>query len=223
MTENEPRSSDQATASVDVDVDPKVAVAVAAWTTHIAARAVWTAKTETPPWIAMVLALMYDFAAQLDQTDAQPAGTAAKAGPPTPRGAAEGQGALVWGVLAERAASFLPADVMAAEPEARRALDELGAARLAVDAADTLRNKPGGTGGGMVFTIAHRPGHRGAAAVLLGDPARVGTQVAAGGRGVATAVPARPLLLRFRAGAKFENGVLVERPDESTSGDTHAA
>ena len=26
---------------------------------------------------------------------------------------------------------------------------------------------------------------------------------------------ARPLLLRFRAGAKFENGVLVERPDES--------
>jgi transposase-like protein len=28
---------------------------------------------------------------------------------------------------------------------------------------------------------------------------------------------------RVRAGAKFENGVLVERPDESTSGDTHAA
>jgi len=26
-----------------------------------------------------------------------------------------------------------------------------------------------------------------------------------------------------RAGAKFENGVLVERPDESTNGDTHAA
>jgi hypothetical protein len=25
------------------------------------------------------------------------------------------------------------------------------------------------------------------------------------------------------AGSKFENGVLVERPDESTSGDTHAA
>src|SRR6266480_2295842 len=25
------------------------------------------------------------------------------------------------------------------------------------------------------------------------------------------------------AGAKFENGVLVERPDESASGDTHAA
>jgi hypothetical protein len=24
-------------------------------------------------------------------------------------------------------------------------------------------------------------------------------------------------------GAKFENGTLVERPDESTSGDTHAA
>jgi hypothetical protein len=30
----------------------------------------------------------------------------------------------------------------------------------------------------------------------------------------------RPLV---RAGAKFENGVLVQRPDESTSGDTHAA
>ena len=33
---------------------------------------------------------------------------------------------------------------------------------------------------------------------------------------------AHPVAL-VRAGAKFENGVLVERPDESTSGDTHAA
>ena len=99
MTENEPRSSDQATACVDVDVDPKVAVAVAAWTTHIAARAVWTAPTQTPRWSAMVVALMYDLAAQLDHTDGQPVVAAMKAGAPTPGGAAEGQGALVWGVL----------------------------------------------------------------------------------------------------------------------------
>jgi putative transposase len=31
------------------------------------------------------------------------------------------------------------------------------------------------------------------------------------------------LVALVRAGVKFENGVLVERPDESTSGDTHAA
>jgi hypothetical protein len=31
------------------------------------------------------------------------------------------------------------------------------------------------------------------------------------------------LVVLVRAGAKFENGVLVERPDESASGDTHAA
>jgi hypothetical protein len=31
------------------------------------------------------------------------------------------------------------------------------------------------------------------------------------------------LVALTRAGAKFENGVLIERPDESTSGDTHAA
>jgi putative transposase len=33
---------------------------------------------------------------------------------------------------------------------------------------------------------------------------------------------AHPFAL-VRAGAKFEIGVLVERPDESTGGDTHAA
>ena len=42
---------------------------------------------------------------------------------------------------------------------------------------------------------------RGAPAVLLGDPARVGTQVAEGGRGVAAAVPARPVQRRLRPGA----------------------
>jgi hypothetical protein len=30
-------------------------------------------------------------------------------------------------------------------------------------------------------------------------------------------------LFRFRAGAKFENGVNIERPDEPAGGDTHAA
>jgi hypothetical protein len=34
---------------------------------------------------------------------------------------------------------------------------------------------------------------------------------------------ATPLVALVRAAAKFENGVLVERSDESTSGDTHAA
>jgi putative transposase len=37
------------------------------------------------------------------------------------------------------------------------------------------------------------------------------------------AVNSAHLVALVRAGAKFENGVLVERPDESTSGDTHAA
>jgi putative transposase len=37
------------------------------------------------------------------------------------------------------------------------------------------------------------------------------------------AVNSAHLVALIRAGAKFENGVLVERPDESASGDTHAA
>ncbi len=37
------------------------------------------------------------------------------------------------------------------------------------------------------------------------------------------AVNSAHLVALVRAGATFENGVLVERPDESTSGDTHAA
>ena len=37
------------------------------------------------------------------------------------------------------------------------------------------------------------------------------------------AVNSAHLVALVRAGAKFENGVLVERPDESTSGGTHAA
>jgi hypothetical protein len=36
------------------------------------------------------------------------------------------------------------------------------------------------------------------------------------------AVNSAHLVTLVRAGAKFENGALVERPDESTSGDTHA-
>jgi hypothetical protein len=31
------------------------------------------------------------------------------------------------------------------------------------------------------------------------------------------------LVALVRAGSKFENGVLVDRPDESTSGDTYTA
>jgi hypothetical protein len=138
MTENERHTSDQATVFVDIGVDPKVAAAVAAWTTQVAAWAVWTAPTQTPRWIAMVVALMDDLAAQLAHADGQ-LGTAGQTSTPTPRGAAGGQGALIWGVLAERAASILPAAVVPAEPATSgRALDELGAARLAVDAADTL-------------------------------------------------------------------------------------
>src|SRR5207237_9857154 len=37
------------------------------------------------------------------------------------------------------------------------------------------------------------------------------------------AVNAPHLVALVRAGAVFKNGVLVERPDESTSADTHAA
>jgi hypothetical protein len=37
------------------------------------------------------------------------------------------------------------------------------------------------------------------------------------------AVNSAHLVALVRAGTKFENGVLAERPDESTSGDTHAA
>jgi hypothetical protein len=37
------------------------------------------------------------------------------------------------------------------------------------------------------------------------------------------AVNTAHLVALVRAGAKFENGVLVERPDQSASGDTHAA
>ena len=37
------------------------------------------------------------------------------------------------------------------------------------------------------------------------------------------AVNSAHLVALVKAGAKFENGVLVERPDESASGDTHAA
>src|SRR5262249_31770205 len=37
------------------------------------------------------------------------------------------------------------------------------------------------------------------------------------------AVNSAHLVTLVRAGATFENGILVERPDESASGDTHAA
>ena len=137
MAGNDPSSTDQATVYVDVDVDPKVAAAVAAWATQVAARAVWTAETQTPRWIAMVVALMDDLAAQLAQADGQAVGTAEQAGT-TPTSAAGAHGALIWGVLAGRVAA-LPAGAVPSEPAtAGRALDEPSAARLAVDAADAL-------------------------------------------------------------------------------------
>jgi hypothetical protein len=86
-----------ATVFVDVAVDPRAAAAVAAWTTQLAAWALWGDKASTPRWIAMVVALMDDLAAQLDHTDCQPPATAGQARTPTPRSAAGAHGALVWG------------------------------------------------------------------------------------------------------------------------------
>lgn len=136
-------SSGQAT--VYVDVDPKVAAAVAAWTTEVAARAVWTASgTQTPGWIAMVVALLDDLAEQLAQADGQAVGTAGQAGTTKPASTAGTHGAFLRGVLDGRVA---PAAPPSPPPEAAPAeapttvwalLDELHAARLALDAADTL-------------------------------------------------------------------------------------
>ncbi len=102
------------------------------------------AETQTPRWIAMVVALMDDLAAQLTQADGQAVGTAEQAGTPKPTSAAGTHGALIWGVLAGRVAPAAPpspaSDAAPAEVPAtvRALLEELGAARLAVDAADTL-------------------------------------------------------------------------------------
>ncbi len=135
-------SSGQAT--VYVDVDPKVAPAVAAWATQVTARAVWTASgIQAPRWIAMVVALLDDLATQLTQADGQAVGTAGQAGTTKPTSTAGTHRALLRGVLAGRVAPAAPPspppDATAAEPATTgQALDELGAARLAVDAADTL-------------------------------------------------------------------------------------
>jgi hypothetical protein len=78
MAGNDPSGTDQA--AVYVYVDPKVAAAVAAWVTELTARAVWTASgTQTPRWIAMVVALLDDLATQLAQADGQAVGTARQA------------------------------------------------------------------------------------------------------------------------------------------------
>ena len=50
-------------------------------------------------------------------------------------------------------------------------------------------------------TKAHRPGHRRAAAVLLGDLAAVGAEDPEDHRGAAAALPARPVQRRLRARA----------------------
>ncbi len=58
---------------------------------------------------------------------------------------------------------------------------------------------------------SHRSGHWGAGTVRFGDSARVGTQVAAGGRGAAAAVPARPVQLGFRSGVDAVPAAAVSR------------
>jgi hypothetical protein len=137
--------SSNAQATVNVDVDPKVAAAVAAWATEVTARAVWTASgIQTPGWIAMVVALLDDLAVQLAQADGETVGIPGQAGTITPTGTVGAHAAFLWGVLAGRVAPAAPPspspEAASAEvPTAMRALlKELGAARRAVDAADTL-------------------------------------------------------------------------------------
>src|SRR4051794_9387458 len=67
-------------------------------------------------------------------------------------------------------------------------------------AADHDRGRGGAGAGAAGQRQADRGGHWGAQAVLLGDPAGLVTQVAAGGRGAAAAVPARPVQLGLRPG-----------------------
>jgi hypothetical protein len=138
-------ASSNAQTTVNVDVDPKVAAAVAAWATEVTARAVWTANgVQTPGWIAMVVALLDDLAVQLAQGDVQPVGTAGQAGTIKPTGMVGAHGAFLWGVLAGRVAPAAPpsppTDAAPTEVPAtmRALLEELGAARVAMEAADTL-------------------------------------------------------------------------------------
>lgn len=134
-----------AQATVRIDVDPKVVAAVAAWATQVTARAVWTAGgIETPGWIAMVVALLDDLAVQLTRTDGEPVEIAGQAGTIKPASRAEAHGALLWGVLAGQVAlTAPPSPPSGGAPDKtpttmRGLLQELGAARRAVDAADTL-------------------------------------------------------------------------------------
>ncbi len=140
MTDTDPGQT-----TVNVDVDPRVTAAVAAWATQVTARGVWTASgIQAPGWIAMVVALLDDLAAKLAQADGHLVGTAGQAGTTNPASAAGTHGALLRGLFAGQVAPAAPpsppSDVAPAEAPARvRALlEELGAARRAVDAADTL-------------------------------------------------------------------------------------
>jgi hypothetical protein len=138
-------ASSNAQATVNVDVDPKMAAAVAAWATEVTARAVWTASgIQTSGWIAMVVALLDDLAVQLALADGQAVGIAGQAGTIKPTGMIGAHGAFLWGVLAGRVAPAAPPSpppeaAPAQAPTTMRALlEELGAVRRAVDAADTL-------------------------------------------------------------------------------------
>jgi putative transposase len=87
--------------------------------------------------------------------------------------------------------------------------DEVDEARSAAGGAQRSPRVAGGDHGGgrdpgactAGQRQARRPDHRAAAAVRLGDPAGVGEEVAEGCRGVAAAVPARPVQRRLRPGA----------------------
>jgi hypothetical protein len=122
-----------------------VTAAVAAWATELTGRAVWTASgIQAPGWVAMVVALLDDLAAQLAQADGHLVETTRQAGTTDPAGTPGTHDALLRGLFAGQVAPAAPpsppSDAAPAEAPAtmRALLEELGAARRAVDAADTL-------------------------------------------------------------------------------------
>jgi hypothetical protein len=137
-----PMTASNAQATVNVDVDSRVTAAVAAWATELTGRAVWTASgIRAPGWVAMVVALLDDLAAKLVQADGHLVGTTRQAGTTDPASTPGTHGALLRGLFAGQVApTALPSDAAPAEAPAtmRALLEELGAARRAVDAADTL-------------------------------------------------------------------------------------
>jgi hypothetical protein len=141
VTGNDPRSSGQATASVDVD--PKAA-AFAAWATELAGRAVWASGRATvPEWVGTVAELLYDWAAGLPWANGQ-VGTAGQAGTTQSTGVEGTHGAFLGGMLAGIGLPAAPPSPPPGQPlakpptTARAPQDQLRAARLAVGVADGL-------------------------------------------------------------------------------------